>query len=273
MDKWVKNPTGSSRNYEGQTVAAAAYHQLTDSQLEAWRCSSQMVNELSGATAIMSRDGTAAGDITDVSKAVDFLKDVGLEVKVKEESVTTITNLWKDRGYDLPVPGAAQWHILKDISFPFPMNNFSALFYDLAGMEDDCVRVEINPETAVTGAKLDAAASSGNTVLTVSSEMIAAAKIAYHVIIGSEEHEIIGMDATTITIAAGLAGSHAIDTALKLSYRMIDDHPLGGVNQAIAKGMGTLGGSLLATGHVMRIKYKNSNTTEKKLKIALEVKN
>lgn len=82
MDIWIFNDSGSNSTYEGQVIANQAYYQIEEQHKPNWATSSLLLTDIGSGDAIVSSSNTSGGHITDVSLAINYLKNINQIVTV-----------------------------------------------------------------------------------------------------------------------------------------------------------------------------------------------
>jgi len=117
MAKWIKNTTVGSKTWLGQQVAASTYYNIQTSEESNWANDSTLLTDIGSGDALVAKDDSGNNDITDVSDAINYLKDdIAKEVLTqKEKSNITLkmacgkatSNVSGFVQLDIKVPGTA----------------------------------------------------------------------------------------------------------------------------------------------------------------------
>lgn len=75
MAKFIKNTSGASKTWVGQTVANTTYYEIQPIEEMAWANNSTLLTDIAAGDATVAKDDTGNTDITDVAEAINHLKD------------------------------------------------------------------------------------------------------------------------------------------------------------------------------------------------------
>jgi len=75
MSKFIKNNTVSTQQWIGIEIAAGVYSEIEEVELETYQQDEEFLAAVTSGDAIIARDNTGATDITDVTRAFQFLFD------------------------------------------------------------------------------------------------------------------------------------------------------------------------------------------------------
>lgn len=79
MSKWLKNVSGVLKTYNGKDIPNGTYKEVTwDLDLK-FANNSNLLTDIGNGDVLMAKDDSGSTDITDVSQAIDFLKDKYVE--------------------------------------------------------------------------------------------------------------------------------------------------------------------------------------------------
>lgn len=76
MSKWIKNTSGTTKIWAGQAVANGDYYNLEAAEEARWANDSNVLADIGSGDLTVARANDGANDISDVSLAVNFLKDI-----------------------------------------------------------------------------------------------------------------------------------------------------------------------------------------------------
>lgn len=164
-----------------------------------------------------------------------------------------------------------------DFSWPFPVSLLAAEWPAVAENDGDEAEVQVAPNTVV-GA-LTANVAAGVKTLPVDATTIANMKVGYAVSItdGTNTDELgyctkVDKTAGTIDVETATANafSAASPTYVRLSVKMVPWKRLKGSGFLNEVGHSKIGGSYLAAGKILRIRYRNNSGTEKKFVVGVE---
>lgn len=86
MAKWIYNNTQSLKTYEGQNIPLNSYYNIQKIEESRFANSSTLIIDIASSDAIISTTNDSTGHISDVNRAVDFLKDnLPREVQTRTE--------------------------------------------------------------------------------------------------------------------------------------------------------------------------------------------
>ena len=88
--KYVKNNTGAAVTYVGVTINAGAYYLIQAQEDNNFSTDPTVLADVASTSAIMARDTTGSNDISDISEAIDFLKNNITKVVI--EGVDIVSN-------------------------------------------------------------------------------------------------------------------------------------------------------------------------------------
>ena len=72
---WIFNDSGSESSYEGQDIADQAYYQVSATDRLDWSNNSSLLTDIGSGDAIVATNNTSGNHITDVSDAINYLKN------------------------------------------------------------------------------------------------------------------------------------------------------------------------------------------------------
>jgi hypothetical protein len=87
MSKWIKNNSGVTKTYVGQQIADQTYYEIQFHEETAWSHHSPLITDISNGDAVVARDDSGTTDITDISEAIDHLRD---ENPIQIDSATPV---------------------------------------------------------------------------------------------------------------------------------------------------------------------------------------
>lgn len=73
--KYIKNNTASSVTYVGNTIAPGAYYLIQAQEDANFSTDPDVLTDVANTNAIMATDNSGSNDISDISEAIDFLKN------------------------------------------------------------------------------------------------------------------------------------------------------------------------------------------------------
>lgn len=76
MAVWIKNASGGSKVYLGQTIANAAYYQIQPQELVNWQNDSTLITDIGNSDAVVAKDDSGSNDISDVNEGINYLKGI-----------------------------------------------------------------------------------------------------------------------------------------------------------------------------------------------------
>lgn len=164
-----------------------------------------------------------------------------------------------------------------DISWPVPISVLEVTLHPTTAMEGDKVSVCIDPDTTI-GA-LGASATAGDTILTVSSTVLAYLQLGFYITItdGTNLNQCnrvknIDKPNSRITVETALTNSFsaATPTYVQMSVYMMKDYEIGSSGMPLELGTSKIGGSYIPVGKISRIKYENTTAVAKTFRAAVE---
>ena len=87
---YIKNADSVSHVWTGMTIAAGAYYEIQDDERLAWANNSNLLVDISNGIAIVARDNSGTTDITDISLAINTLKDILLDIDSEGRQVNRV---------------------------------------------------------------------------------------------------------------------------------------------------------------------------------------
>jgi len=73
---FVKNADTVIHSWVGQVVSPGAYYQITDRERTRWQNNSPFIKDIANSLAVMATDTSGSGDILDINKGINFLKEL-----------------------------------------------------------------------------------------------------------------------------------------------------------------------------------------------------
>lgn len=73
---FVKNADSVNHIWVGQLVSPGAYYKITDTERLRWQNNSTLLKDIGNSVAVMATDNTGSGDIGDINKGINFLKEL-----------------------------------------------------------------------------------------------------------------------------------------------------------------------------------------------------
>jgi len=204
---------------------------------------------------------------TDTAHTIDSTKttiDATVEentVEIKEENTPT-GGQYKSCG--LSFSAAASEETLHDFSFPFPISLMSATFPSHGKTAGDSIGFIVGPDTVVGAITSDVTA--GDTVINVQSTVIDNMKAGRYARLddgtNNEEHLVITVGSTTITLHTATANSYAAATPtyVKLNVKMAENLYLEPEVRYML-GDTKIGGSYVPANTVIRMSYNNTGVS------------
>lgn len=78
MSIYIKNNSGSVSTYLGQQINDTEYYEIQPSELVSWQNNSLLITDIGSGDAIVAKSDDSNNDITDVSSAINYLKNTNI---------------------------------------------------------------------------------------------------------------------------------------------------------------------------------------------------
>ena len=95
MAKWIKNDSGASKDWVGQTIADQAYYEIQSHEESSWANNSVLLTAIGSGDAIVAKDDSGNTNITDVNTAINYLKG-NVAVEVRDTETTQYEKFYGD---------------------------------------------------------------------------------------------------------------------------------------------------------------------------------
>lgn len=136
MQKWVKNTKQTTDTWCGMQVQAGVYYQLEYLEYTKWANNSKVLTDIGSGDLIVAKDDSGNTDYSDVSEAINFLKDLDVKT-VKTEAFANKGQLFfRGQGVSQTITANSTANIIFTIPYPKTKLNGVEILYGAKG--DTC---------------------------------------------------------------------------------------------------------------------------------------
>jgi hypothetical protein len=97
--KFIKNISGLTKNYDGQDILDNEYQLIPISREIYWSSDNNLLIDISNGDVIVAKDDSGTKDITNISDAINYLKNINKEVEIDDEGRQTVRRATAKKGW------------------------------------------------------------------------------------------------------------------------------------------------------------------------------
>lgn len=99
MSKWIKNVSGVTKTYAGKDIIDTEYREIQEVNDLDWKKDNNLLTDIGNGDAIVAKDDSGSNDITDISEAINYLKNINVDLEIDEEGRQVSRSAYGKKGW------------------------------------------------------------------------------------------------------------------------------------------------------------------------------